>query len=206
VVGYGWVGKGIARRARGLGARVTVAEVDPFAALEAHHDGHDVAPVREACRTADVVFTATGVRESLPGDAIDELPDGALLANAGGIDDEFDVAKLRSRATATRHVREHVEEFTLPNGRTVNVVGEGVVVNLSAGEGHPAEIMDLTFAIQALSARYLLQHAHELEPRVHRLPDEIDEQVARWKLEALGLEIDALTPAQQAFLRGWEAF
>jgi adenosylhomocysteinase len=206
VVGYGWVGKGLARRARGMGAEVLVAEVDPFAALEAHHDGYEVAPLLEACARADVVITATGVREALPQEAIDRLPDGALLANASGIDDDFDVSKLRARAKATRTAREHVEEFELPNGRSVFVVGAGVVVNLSAGEGHPAEIMDLTFAIQALSARYLLQHAHELEARVHRLPNEIDEQVARWKLESLGIRLDRLTPAQEAFMRSWEAF
>lgn len=206
VVGYGWVGKGLARRARGMGAEVLVAEVDPFAALEAHHDGYEVAPLLDACERANVVITATGVREALPQEAVDRLPDGALLANASGIDDDFDVPKLRARAKATRMAREHVEEFELPNGRSVFVVGAGVVVNLSAGEGHPAEIMDLTFAIQALSARYLLQHAHELEPHVHRLPNEIDEQVARWKLESLGIALDALTPAQEAFMRSWEAF
>jgi adenosylhomocysteinase len=206
IVGYGWVGKGLARRARGMGAEVLVSEVDPFAALEAHHDGFDVAPLLEASERADVVITATGVREAMSLEAIERLPDGALLANASGIDDDFSVPKLRERATATREVREHVEEFELPSGRSVFVVGGGVVVNLSAGEGHPAEIMDLTFAIQALSARYLLQHARELEPRVHRLPAEIDEQVARWKLESLGIRLDALTPEQERFLQSWEAF
>ena len=206
VVGYGWVGKGIARRARGMGARVVVCEVDPFAALEAHHDGFDVMPLLDACAIADIVMTATGVREALAGEAIDRLKDGTVLANAGAVDDEFDVPKLRARALETREARPSVEEFRLDERRSVFVVGGGVVVNLSAGEGHGAEIMDLSFAIQALSARYLLQHAHELEPRVHLLPAEIDEQVARWKLEALGIRIDRLTPAQEAYLRSWEAF
>ncbi|HEX7083013.1 MAG TPA: adenosylhomocysteinase [Gaiellaceae bacterium] len=204
VVGYGWVGKGIARRARGLAARVTVCEVDPFAALEAHHEGFDVAPVREACRTADVVFTATGVRDALPAAAVDELPDGALLANAGAVDDELDLAALRARATETRLAREHVEELVLPTGRSVHVVGGGIVVNLSAAEGHPVEIMDLTFAVQALAVRHLLRHGSELGPGVHRLPHEIDEQVARWKLEALDLRLDTLTAEQESFLRSWE--
>jgi adenosylhomocysteinase len=206
VVGYGWVGKGIALRTRGLAAEVTVCEVDPFAALEAHHDGFEVAPLVEACRTAEVVITATGVRDALDAEAIDALPDGALIANASGIDDELDVAGLRAAAAETRQVREHVEEFRRADGRSVFVIGEGVVVNLSAAEGHPAEIMDLTFSVQALSASYLLQHGGGLRPGVHRLPAEIDEQIARAKLEALGLRIDRLTPAQESFLQAWEAF
>jgi adenosylhomocysteinase len=206
VVGYGWVGRGIARRARGLGAQVTVVEVEPFAALEALHDGFGVATLLEACAEADVVFTATGIREALSQEAIDRLPDGAILANAGAVDDEFDLAKLRSRALEVRQAREHVEELALPNGRSVFVVGAGIVVNLSAGEGHPAEIMDLTFAIQALSARHLLLEGGGLEPGVHRLPHEIDERVARWKLESLGVELETLTEAQESFRHGWEAF
>jgi adenosylhomocysteinase len=206
VVGYGWVGKGIAARLRGLAARVTVCEVEPFAALEAYHDGFDVAPLLEACRTADVVISGTGVRATIGAEALDALPDGALLANAGAVDDEIDVGWLREHATETRPARDHVEEFVLPDGRSLFLVGAGVVVNLSAGEGHPAEIMDLTFAVQALSAAHLLQHGRELEPRVHTLPAEIDEQIARMKLEALGVRIDALTPSQEAFLHAWEAF
>jgi adenosylhomocysteinase len=206
VVGYGWVGKGVARRARGLGAEVIVCEVDPFAALEAFHDGFDVLPVEDACAVADIVMTATGTRGSLPPAAIERLRDGALLANTGGIDDEFSVPALRERALETRRVREHVEEFVLDEGRSDFVVGEGVVVNLSAGEGHPVEIMDLTFAVQALSARHLLLHGAELEPRVHLLPREIDEGIAYRKLEALGLRIDALTEEQERFRRSWEAF
>ena len=206
VVGYGWVGKGMALRARGLGAQVTVCEVEPFAALEAYHDGFDVAPLIEACATAQVVFTATGVRHALGEEAVAALPDGALLANAGGIDDEFDVPALRAAATETREVRGHVEEFALPDGRSLFVVGEGVCVNLSAGEGHPAEIMDLTFSVQALSAAYLFQHGPSLSPAVHTLPAEIDEAIAREKLKALGLRIDTLTAEQEAFLHAWEAF
>ena len=206
VVGYGWVGKGLALRARGLGADVTVCEVEPFAALEAYHDGFDVRPLVDACATAEVVLTATGVRHALGAEAVEALPDGALLANAGGIDDEFDVPALRASALETKRVREHVEEFRLADDRSVFVVGEGVCVNLSAGEGHPAEIMDLTFSVQALSADYLLQNARGLEPAVYTLPAEIDERIAREKLRALGLRIDTLTPAQEAFLQAWEAF
>jgi adenosylhomocysteinase len=204
-VGYGWVGKGIARRARGMGAQVTVCEVDPFAALEAYHDGFDVAPLVEACATAELLITATGVREAVGADALDALPDGAVIANAGGVDDEFSVPALERRAREVRRVREHIDEYVLAD-RSIFVVGRGVVVNLSAAEGHPAEIMDLTFAVQALSARHLILHGGELEPRVHALPPEIDESIARMKLDALGLRIDELSAEQQAFLRGWEAF
>jgi adenosylhomocysteinase len=206
VAGYGWVGKGVARRARGMGARVIVSEVDPFAALEAYHDGYDVLPLEEACEVAEVVMTATGVRRALPLAAIERLKDGALLANTGAVDDEFDVAELRERALETREVRPNVEEFKLDEDRSVFVVGAGVVVNLSAGEGHPVEIMDLTFSVQALSARHLLLHAREMAPGVHSLPAEIDEAIARDKLDALGLRIDSLTDEQHAFLRAWEAF
>ena len=207
VVGYGWVGKGIARRARGLNARVVVCEVDPFAALEAYHDGFEVRPVHEACVEADVVMTATGCRDALPLSAVEELPDGAILANAGGIDDEFDVAALGERAREVREARPpHVREYVLGKDRSVFVVGGGVVVNLSAAEGHGVEIIDLSFGIQALAARHVLLHGAGLAAGVHTVPDEVDEQVARWKLEALGLEIDRLTAAQEAFLRAWEPF
>jgi adenosylhomocysteinase len=207
VVGYGWVGKGIARRARGLNARVVVCEVYPLAALEAYHDGFEVLPVAEACDVADVVLTATGCRDALPPHAIDRLPDGAILANAGGIDDEFDLEALRERALEVRDARPpYVREYVLEPGRSVFVVGDGVVVNLSAGEGHGAEIIDLSFGVQVLCARHVLRHGGELGPGVHVPPPEIDEQVARWKLESLGVRIDRLTPAQEAFLAGWEPF
>jgi adenosylhomocysteinase len=206
VVGYGWVGKGVARRARGLNARVIVCEVDPFAALEAYHDGFEVMPVADACDVADIAITATGTRDALPLAAIERLKNGAILANTGAVDDEFDVTKLRERALETRTVRTHVEEFVLDEDRSVFVVGAGVVVNLSAGEGHAIEIMDLTFALQALCAHHLLLHAHELSPGVYPVPTDIDEEVARRKLEALGLLIDRLTEAQEAFRRSWEAF
>lgn len=206
LLGYGWVGKGIARRARGMNARVIVCEVDPFAALEAYHDGFEVMPAGEACAVADVVMTATGVRGALPLVAIERLRDGALLANAGAVDDEFDLAGLRERALVAREVRPHVEELVLEQGRSIFVVGAGVVVNLSAGEGHAIEIMDLSFSVQALAARHLLLHGRDLAPGVHLLPAEIDEEIARLKLEALGLRIDRLSPEQEAFLRSWEAF
>ncbi|MDP8958173.1 MAG: adenosylhomocysteinase [Actinomycetota bacterium] len=205
VVGYGWVGRGIASRARGKGARVTIAEVDPFAALEAYNDGFEVAAVAQACRRANLVITATGCREALGQEQIELLGDGTLLANAGGVDDEFDMDKLRARALEERRVRPHVAEFLLDEDHSIFVIGDGKVVNLSAGEGHPVEIMDLSFSVQALGARHLLLHAEEMEPGVHLLPGEIDDQIARDKLASLGLEIDRLSGEQQRFLSGWEA-
>jgi adenosylhomocysteinase len=204
VVGYGWVGKGVARRARGMGARVIVTEVEPFAALEAYHDGYAIAPLLDACEQADIVMSCTGVREAISQEAIDRLRDGAILANTGAVDDEFDMAKLRARALDEREVRPNVVEYQLDEGRSVYVVGDGKVVNLTAGEGHPVEIMDLTFSVQALSARHLLLNADKMEPKVHVLPPEIDQEIARNKLDALGLRIDRLTPAQEEFLRSWE--
>ena len=205
VAGYGWVGKGIARRARGMGGRVVVAEVDPFAALEAHHDAFDVEPLLEACERADFVVTATGTRHALGLEHVERLRDGAIVANAGGIDDEVDMEGLRRRATEIRDARPpHVVEYVLAPGRSIFVVGGGRVVNLSASEGHPVEIMDLSFSVQALAARHLLLHGEGLGPGLHPLPPEIDEEIAREKLQALGIAIDRHTAEQEAFLSGWE--
>lgn len=163
--------------------------------------------VAEACEAAGVVMTATGCRDAVPPEAIERLRDGAILANAGGIDDEFDLAALRERAVEVRDARPpHVREYVLERGRSIFVVGDGVVVNLSAGEGHGVEIIDLSFGVQVLCARHVLLHGHELSPGVHAPPPEIDDEVARWKLEALGVRIDRLSPAQEAFLHGWEPF
>lgn len=204
VVGYGWVGKGIAARARGIGAQVVVSEVSPFAALEAIHDGFPVLPVRRACASADVVITATGVPGSLPAEAIELLPDGALIANAGAVDDEIDVGWLRHQATETHPTRPHVEEFVLPTGRSVFMIGDGKVVNLSAGEGHPVEIMDLTFSIQALSVRHLLLNAETMRPGLHSVPETVDEAVATTKLDTLGVTIDQLTGEQREHFTRWQ--
>lgn len=203
VVGYGWVGKGVARVARGMGARIVVSEVDPVAALEAHHDGFDVAPVTDACATADWVITATACPGALPVSAVERCRDGAILANAGGPADEIDVTGLAERAREIRAVRDHVVEHVLDDDRSVFLVGDGRCVNLSAGEGHPIEIMDLTFAVQGLATRHLALHAHEMAPGVHPLPAEIDAEIARAKLAALGVGIDDLTPEQAAALADW---
>src|SRR5829696_3079807 len=203
VLGYGWCGKGIARYASGLGARVSVCEVDPVRGLEAYADGFDVLPAIEAAEVGEIFVTATGSTDVLTAQHFERMRDGAILANAGGVDVEIDVDGLWSAATGTRGVRRNVEEFTMRDGRRLYLVGRGMVVNLTAGDGHPVEIMDLTFAIQALCAYRLANEHASMENQVHLLPREIDDVVARTKLDAVGMGVDALTPEQEEFLAGW---
>jgi len=199
VVGYGWTGRGIALRARGLGARVTICEVNPVSALEAWMEGFTVAPIAEAIGTADLVITATGCTDAVPESALPNAKDGLVLANAGHFNVEVRPDALADLAKSHRTVREGVEEYALPDGRRLYLLGEGRLVNLALGDGHPVEIMDLSFAIQALTLRHLLANA-PLPPDVYAVPSEIDERVARLKLETLGVAIDALTPAQRKYL------
>jgi adenosylhomocysteinase len=203
VLGYGWCGKGIARYAAGLGARVSVCEVDPVRGLEAYADGFDVLPAVEAAEIGEVFVTATGSRDVLTSSHFERMRDGAILANAGGVDVEIDMDGLMGASTGAREVRRNVEEFTLGDGRRLHLVGRGMVVNLTAGDGHPVEIMDLTFAIQALCAYHLASNYASMKNRVHLLPKEIDDEVARLKLDAVGMGVDALTPEQEVFLAGW---
>jgi adenosylhomocysteinase len=203
VLGYGWCGKGIARYASGLGARITVCEVDPVRGLEAYADGFDVLPALEAAEIGEVFITATGSRDVLTGEHFERMRDGAILANAGGVDEEVDTVGLAEVAPKAREVRLNVEEFAMPDGRKLYLVGRGMVVNLTAGDGHPVEIMDLTFAIQVLCAHYLAKEHGRMEPAVHLLPKEIDDEVARIKLDAVGMRVDTLTPEQEQFLLGW---
>ncbi len=202
VLGYGWCGKGIARYAAGLGARVFVCEVDPVRGLEAYADGFDVLPALEAARMGEIFITATGSTDVLTARHFERMRDGAILANAGGVDVEIDVEGLTA-ATGAREVRRNVEEFTVAEGRRLYLVGRGMVVNLTAGDGHPVEIMDLTFAIQALCAHRLANEHASMENSVHLLPKGIDDEVATTKLEAVGMGVDALTPEQEEFLAGW---
>ncbi len=199
VVGYGWCGRGIAMRASGLGARVTVADVDPVCALEAWMDGFYVAPVADAMRTADLVITATGCADAVPGDALSNAKDGVVLCNAGHFNVEIRPSTLERITTSHRSVRDGVEEYVLPDGRRLVLLGEGRLVNLALGDGHPVEIMDLSFAVQALTLEYLLSVA-PLEPEVYPVPSEIDNRVARMKLETLGVQIDRLTQEQLDYL------
>jgi adenosylhomocysteinase len=204
VLGYGWCGKGIARYAAGLGARVTVCEVDPVRGLEAYADGFDVLPALEAAEVGEVFITATGSTDVLCSPHFERMRDGAILANAGGVDVEIDVEGLRSSSSEVRYVRRNVEEFTTQDGRKLCLIGRGMVVNLTAGDGHPVEIMDLTFAIQALCAHHVANNHSTMERRVHLLPKEIDDEVARIKLDAVGMGVDSLTPEQERFLASWQ--
>ncbi|CAA9463442.1 MAG: Adenosylhomocysteinase [uncultured Rubrobacteraceae bacterium] len=203
VLGYGWCGKGLARYATGLGARVSVCEVDPVRGLEAYADGFDVLPALDAAEIGEVFVTATGSRDVLTAAHFERMRDGAILANAGGVDVEIDVDGLTAVSTGAREVRRNVEEFTTADGRRLHLVGRGMVVNLTASDGHPIEIMDLTFAIQALCAYRLANEYASMGNRVHLLPREIDDEVATTKLDAVGMGIDALTQEQEEFLAGW---
>jgi adenosylhomocysteinase len=203
VLGYGWCGKGIARYAAGLGARVSVCEVDPVRGLEAYADGFDVLPAIEAVEVGEIFVTATGSSGVLAERHFERMRDGVILANAGGVDVEIDVDGLRAAARDIREVRSNVEEFTMSDDRRLYLLGRGMVVNLTAGDGHPVEIMDLTFAIQALCAHRLANEHASMENRVHLLPREIDDEVARTKLDAVGMGVDALTPEQEQFLTAW---
>lgn len=204
VCGYGSCGRGVAARARGMGAHVVVTEVDPLAALEAVMDGFPVLPMAEAARRGEVFVTVTGNRDVVRREHFEVMRDGAVLANAGHFDVEIDVAALREMSTRYRKVREHVEEFTLRDGRRLYLLAEGRLVNLAAAEGHPAAVMDMSFANQALCVEWLARSAGELVPQVYPVPEPIDRQVAALKLEAMGVRIDELTPEQRRYLESWE--
>lgn len=203
VAGYGWCGKGTAMRAKGLGARVIVTEVDPVKAIEAVMDGFDVMPMREAAKIGDFFVTVTGCDGVIDADDFSVMKDGAILANAGHFDCEIDVAWLKKNAVEIREQRKNIMGYKLPTGQWVFVLGEGRLVNLACGDGHPAEIMDMSFAIQALSAKYLVEHASELKEKIIDVPREVDQEVARKKLKFLGKEIDVLTAEQEKYLHSY---
>ena len=205
VAGYGWCGKGVAMRAKGMGADVVVCEVDPFKALDATMQGFRVMKMDEAARIGDVFVTVTGCRDVITPAHFAVMKHNALLTNAGHFDCEVDVAGLAGMAVKRELRRDNIEGFTLPDGRVLNVIGEGRLVNLAAGNGHPAEIMDMSFAVQALALEWLAKHRDGLEKKVYNVPDEIDDQIGRVKLAALGLSIDTLTPEQVEYLNGWKA-
>ncbi|HJG86603.1 adenosylhomocysteinase [Pseudoflavonifractor capillosus] len=205
VAGYGWCGKGVAMRAAGMGADVVVCEVDPFKALDATMQGFRVMKMDEAAKIGDVFVTVTGCRDVITPAHFAVMKHNALLTNAGHFDCEVDVAGLAGMAVKRELRRDNIEGFTLPDGRVLNVIGEGRLVNLAAGNGHPAEIMDMSFAVQALALEWLAKHRDGLEKKVYNVPDEIDDQIGRVKLAALGLSIDTLTPDQVEYLNGWKA-
>ncbi|MCQ2521980.1 MAG: adenosylhomocysteinase [Lachnospiraceae bacterium] len=200
VAGYGWCGKGVAMRAKGLGAQVIVTEIDPVKAIEAVMDGFDVMPMKEAAAYGDFFVTVTGCDKVIEEEDFMEMKDGAILCNAGHFDCEIDMAGLRKLAVSSAELRNNIVGYMLPNGRTLAVLGEGRLVNLACGDGHPAEIMDMSFAIQALSAKYLVEHAEELTTKLIDVPVEVDNEVAVKKLAFLGKHIDVLTEEQRRYL------
>jgi len=203
VVGYGWAGQGIAERARGAGAAVVVCEVDPLRALEARMAGYEVMPALEAAERGDIFVTVTGSRRVLRGEHFARMKDGAVLANAGHFDVELDLEELRALAADVREVRPLIEQYTLADGRRLNLLARGRVVNLAAGEGHPAAVMDVSFALQALCVEDLVRRRADLSPGVQRVPESIDQEVATLKLAALGVTIDQPTDEQRHYRESW---
>ncbi len=203
VVGYGWCGKGVAMRAKGLGANVIVTEVNPIRAVEAHMDGFRVMPMVEAAKLGDFFVTVTGNRDVITGEHYDVMKDGAILSNAGHFDVEVNKPELLIRSSSVRTVRKNIEEYQFKDGRKMYLIAEGRLVNLGAGDGHPAEIMDMTFALQAMSLKYVNDNYEKLGKQVLNVPYEIDEQVAQFKLESLGITLDSLSTEQVAYLDSW---
>jgi adenosylhomocysteinase len=204
VCGYGWCGRGIADRARGLGSHVIVVEVDPLRALQAVMDGFRVMPIADAARTGDLFVTATGDKHVLRGEHFELMKDGAILANTGHFNVEIDIPALRKLAGSVSVARPMVEQFDLSAGRRIFLLAEGRLVNLAAAEGHPASVMDMSFANQALAAEHVVKHHAELEKRVYDMPRDIDDEVARLKLASMGVEIDTLTDEQRLYLDSWD--
>ncbi len=204
VSGYGWCGRGIAMRARGMGARVIITEVNPIRALEAVMDGFEVMPIREAAKRGDFFVTATGDIHVIDRDALEVMKDGAVLCNAGHFNVEINLEALQDLAQKVEQIRPNVEAYRLKDGRTLYLLGEGRLINLVAAEGHPPDVMDLSFANQALASVYILQNHEFLAKKVYTLPPEIDERIARLKLQTLGIQFDELTEEQQKYLSSWE--
>lgn len=204
VAGYGWCGRGLASRARGMGANVIVTEVNPLPALEAVMDGYRVMPMSEAARIGDIFVTVTGDINVLDREDFEVMKDGAIVANSGHFNVEIDIPGLEEMSTEKRLVRPFVEQYFLKDGRRINLLGEGRLINLAAAEGHPASVMDMSFANQALGVEYLVRNADRLQKKVYPIPEEIDREIARLKLAAMGVQIDTLTPEQVNYLNSWE--
>jgi adenosylhomocysteinase len=204
VAGYGWCGRGLATRAKGMGSHVIVTEVDALRALEAVMDGFEVMPMARAAELGDIFVTATGDKGVIRGEHMEQMKDGAILANTGHFNVEIDIPALRSMATDTREVRPLVDAFLLEDGRRLYLLADGRLVNLAVAEGHPAQVMDMSFANQALSAEFIVENAPSLERRVYDVPEEIDKEIARLKLATMGVEKDELTPEQEKYLASWD--
>jgi adenosylhomocysteinase len=203
VCGYGWCGKGTAMRARGMGANVVVTEIDAVRAIEAVMDGFRVMPMAEAAAVGDVFITVTGNKHVIRGEHFDVMKDGAIVCNSGHFDIEIDLKILSEKAVEVRTVRPFTEEYRLKSGKSVVVLGEGRLINLAAAEGHPSAVMDMSFANQALACEYLVKNKGSLEPGIHSIPLEVDQEIARLKLQAMGIEIDTLTPTQIEYMSSW---
>lgn len=205
VDGYGWCGRGVANRARGMGAQVIVTEIDPLKALEAVMDGFMVKPIKDAAKTGDVFITVTGNKNVLDEDHFKVMKDGAILSNSGHFNAEINISALKKLSKGQpRPVRPFVEQFTMKDGRKINLLGDGRLINLAAAEGHPASVMDMSFANQALGAEYMLRNAKKFAPNVYTIPEDVDREIARLKLSAMGVKIDKLTKEQAKYLASWE--
>lgn len=204
VAGYGWCGRGLAMRARGMGANVIVTEVDPLVALEAVMDGYRVMPMMEAAKIGDIFITVTGDLNVVDKHHFEVMKDGALVGNSGHFNVEINIPALEEMSVGKRLVRPFVESYDLPDGRSISILGDGRLINLAAAEGHPASVMDMSFSNQALGAEYFLKHRDELVKKVYDVPEEIDREIARLKLISMGVEIDVLTPEQIKYLNSWE--
>jgi adenosylhomocysteinase len=204
VGGYGWCSRGIALRAEGMGANVIVTEVDPLRALEAVMDGYRVMPMDEAAKTGDIFVTSTGDKNVIDRHHFETMKDGAMVANSGHFNVEINIPALQEMAVSVHEPRPFVQQFELADGRRISLLGEGRLINLAAAEGHPSAVMDMSFANQALCAEYMVQHAEELERTVYPVPEDIDKEIARLKLKAMGIQIDELTPEQAKYLSSWE--
>ncbi len=204
VSGYGWCGKGIAMRAKGMGSHVIVTEVEPLRAIEAAMDGFEVLPMEKAVMVGDIFCTATGNKDVIRKEHMAKMKDGAILANSGHFNVEIDIPALESLSKGKRTIREFVQEYTLTDGRKINLLGEGRLINLAAAEGHPSSVMDMSFANQALCSEYMLKHAKELEKKVYSVPESIDRSIAQLKLESMGISIDRLTQGQEKYLSSWD--
>src|SRR5208283_1690006 len=204
VAGYGWCGRGLAMRASGMGARVVVTEVDPLRALEAAMDGYYVMPMDEAAPLGDFFCTVTGDMNVIRKEHFERMKDGAIVCNSGHFNVEIEIPALEAMAVSRRMIRDFVEEFTMADGRRIILLGEGRLVNLAAAEGHPASVMDMSFANQALSAEYLMKHHKEMKPQVYVVPEHLDREIAKLKLDSLGHQLDKLTPEQEQYLASWQ--
>jgi adenosylhomocysteinase len=204
VGGYGYCSRGIAERARGHGAKVIVSEIDPVRALEAAMDGYRVMPMVEAAKVADFIVSATGNRDVIDADDFAVMKDGCIIANSGHFDVEIDIPALEEMSVEKRQPRASVDQYFLEDGREINLLGQGRLINLAAAEGHPSAVMDMSFANQALASEFLVQNKGKLANEVHGLPKEVDREIATLKLEAMGIEIEHLTPEQARYLSSWE--